>query len=82
MGEFESGLGQCDLSLPDDEGQHLFIAQVSVGLRAKLEQLPNNHPQGPRRKNGCRGGERLSITNLLDFCYVMILLQHLVYTEL
>lgn len=50
MGEFKSGLGQFDLPLPNDEGQHLFVTQVSVGLRAKLEQLPNNHPQGPERK--------------------------------
>lgn len=50
MGEFESGLGQCDLSLSNDEGQHLFITQVSVGLRAKLKQLPYHHPQRPGRK--------------------------------
>lgn len=57
MGEFESGLGQGDLSLPNDESQHLFVAQVSVGLRAKLKQLPYNDPQGPGRKRRCRDGE-------------------------
>lgn len=62
MGEFEPGLGQCDLSLPDDEGQHLFVAQVSVGLRAKLKQLPYHHPQGPGTKR-CRASERLIFTD-------------------
>lgn len=51
MGEFESGLGQGDLSLPNDKGQHLLVAQVSVGLRAKLKQLPYSHPQGPAGEN-------------------------------
>lgn len=47
MGEFESGLGQGDLPLPDDEGQHLIVTQVSVGLRAELKQLPYDHTQRP-----------------------------------
>lgn len=59
MGELESGLGQGDLPLPDDEGQHLFIAQVSVRLRAKLKQLPDHHTQGPGRK------EKEDFTDLL-----------------
>lgn len=65
MGEFESGLGQRDLSLPNDKGQHLFVAQVSVRLRAKLKQLPYNHPQGPERNRRCRDGERLIFTDIL-----------------
>lgn len=54
MGEFESGLGQRDLSLPDDKGQHFFVAQVSVGLRAEFKQLPDDHPQGPGGENNGR----------------------------
>lgn len=65
MGEFESGLGQGDLSLPNHEGQHLFVAQVSVGLRAKLKQLPYNYPQGPGGKERSRHGERQIFTALL-----------------
>lgn len=47
MGEFESGLGQRDLSLPNDKSQDLIITQVSVGLRSKLKQLPYNHTKRP-----------------------------------
>ena len=47
MGEFEPGLGQGDLPLPDNEGEHLFITEVSMRLRAKLKQLPDHHSQGP-----------------------------------
>lgn len=47
MGEFESGLGQGDLSLPNDKGQDLIVTQVPVGLRSKLKQLPYNHTQRP-----------------------------------
>lgn len=50
MGEFESGLGQGDLSLPNDEGQHLIITQMSVRLGAKLKKLPYNHTQGPGKR--------------------------------
>lgn len=50
MGKFESGLGQCDLSLSNDEGEHLFITQVPVWLRAKFKQLPYHHPQRPGSK--------------------------------
>lgn len=50
MGKFKSGLGQRYLSLPNDEGQDLVITQVSVGLRAKLKQLPYNHSQRPGKK--------------------------------
>ncbi len=79
MGEFESGLGQGDLSLPNDEGQHLFVAQVSVGLRAKLKQLPYNYPQGPGSKRRSRDGEILIFTDLLVFCFYSNIL---FYTEL
>lgn len=54
MGKFESGLGQRDLSLPNDKGQDLVITQVSVGLRAKLKQLPYNHSQRPGKKKNER----------------------------
>lgn len=49
MGEFEPGLGQGDLPLPDHKGQHLIVTQVSVGLGAKLKQLPYNHTQRPAK---------------------------------
>ena len=77
MGQFESGLRQGDLSLPNDEGQHLFVAQVSVWLRAKLKQLPYHHPQGPGGEKRCRHGERHIFTDLAEFFgYVMLLQQH------
>lgn len=62
MREFESGLGQGDLSLPNDKGQHLIITQVSVGLRAKLKQLPYNHSQRPGKKD--RDGERITFFSM------------------
>lgn len=69
MGELESGLGQGDLSLPNDKGQHLIITQVSVGLKAKLKQLPYYHSQRPGNKDT----ERVS-----KFFFVVLLKPQLV----
>lgn len=78
MGELQSRLGKRDLSLPNDKGQHLFITQVSVGLRAKLKQLPYHHPQRPERKKRVgevkRGESSKEISEVC--CYITLLLQH------
>lgn len=47
MTEFEARLSQSDLSFPDNKGENLFIAQVSVGLSPKFKQLPYHNTQRP-----------------------------------
>lgn len=47
MSEFEARLSQSDLSFPDDKGEYLFIAQVSVRLSPKFKQFPYYNTQRP-----------------------------------